>query len=116
MRFLDGPACGTILALKRAPLFLRVVIDADGTVDALDQLDDEPKPTEGIFVYIRDGKPSTYHVLCTPRRLSGWHLDADYRLYAEQPGDEETRDNHAWRKWAAKQRWAMRPNEPTLEP
>ena len=40
MRFLDGPAKGAILDLRRAPLFLRVVSDVDdGTIDALDRLD-----------------------------------------------------------------------------
>lgn len=103
MNFLDGPAAGTNLDLKRAPRFLRVVIDCDGTVDALDQLNDAPKPTEAIHVYRRQGPPARYHVLCTPRRLSGWHLTADYRLSAAQPDDATARDQHAWREWAARQ-------------
>lgn len=43
--FTDGPAAETVLELRRAPKFLRVVRDADGTVDALDQLNDTPKPS-----------------------------------------------------------------------
>jgi len=107
VRFLDGPAEGTVLTLERAPWFLRVVIDSSGTVDALDQVHDRPKPSEAIHVQLRQGKPSSYHVLCTPRCLSGWHLAADYRLYERQPSDAEARDEHAWREWAAREWQAM---------
>ena len=103
MIFLDGPAKLATLDTRRVPLLLRVVIDSDGTVDALDQLSDAPKPSERIHVYQRVGKPSTYHVLCTPRRLSGWHVTAEYRLYEHQPDDATARDSHAWREWAARQ-------------
>ena len=103
MRFLDGPAKGTVLDLRRAPLLLRVVIAADGTVDALDQLHDAPKPSEAIHVYLRQGQPTRYHVCRSPRRLSGWHISADYRLYGRQPDDATARDEHAWRQWAAEQ-------------
>jgi hypothetical protein len=102
MRFLDGPAKGTVLNLQRAPLQFRVVIDRDGTVDALDQLDDSPKPSEAIHVYLRQGAATCYHVLCTPRRLSGWRVAADYLLYDRQPNDDVARDEHAWREWAAR--------------
>jgi hypothetical protein len=51
-RFIDGPAAGTVLSLKRSPLFLRAVQDPlDGKWDALDQLDDAPRPGERIVVY-----------------------------------------------------------------
>ena len=106
MIFLDGPAKMKSLELQRLPLFLRCVIDEDGTVNALDRLDDVPKPSEAIYVYRREGPVTLYHVLCTPRRLSGWHRRADYRLYAEQPADEVLRDTHKWREWTAAQREA----------
>ena len=43
-RFLDGPAAGVLLALRRAPLYLRVVYHAkrEEPWDALDQLADVP--------------------------------------------------------------------------
>jgi len=107
IKFLNGPAGGAKLDLRRAPHLLRVVIDFDGTVDALDQLDDVPKATETIHVYALLGRPSQYHVLCTPRWKSGWHLAADYRLHGEQPSEEIARDTHRWREWAARQRRAM---------
>ena len=34
LKFLDGPAAGKSLACARAPLFLRVVVDADGNLGA----------------------------------------------------------------------------------
>ena len=103
MRFLDGPACGEVIDLQRAPHFLRVVIDADGKVDALDQLHDSPKPDEAIHVYLRQGKPHMVHMLCSPRSKSGWHLMADYKLYHHQPSDIESREENAWREWAARE-------------
>lgn len=48
IEFLDGPAGNKTLELRRAPVYLRVVIDADGNIDALDQLDDRPKEDERI--------------------------------------------------------------------
>jgi hypothetical protein len=99
VRFLDGPAANVVLSLRRVPMFLRVVIDADGTVDALDQLDDEAKPSEEIWVYRLEGEPTRMHVC---RRGPGrgcssvWH--AEYRQCPQQP-DEAVRDNAAWQAW-----------------
>lgn len=36
VRFLDGPAAGLVLWLRRAPLYLRVTLDARAHFDALD--------------------------------------------------------------------------------
>jgi hypothetical protein len=49
--FVDGPAEGESLDLRRAPYFLRVVRGIDGKWDALDQLDDDPAMGETIFIY-----------------------------------------------------------------
>lgn len=53
--FTDGPAEGvTLPALRRLPVFLRVVQDAaSGKWDALDQLEDEPREGEVVHVYVR---------------------------------------------------------------
>ena len=62
-RFLDGPAAGNALMLRRAPLFLRVTIDAaGGKVDALDQLDDDPQDGETVHVYRQ--LPGTRSMVC----------------------------------------------------
>jgi len=56
-RFLDGPAEGVTLMLRRAPIYLRVV--HRGTEwDALDALDDRPTPDETIYVYVLHGEPT----------------------------------------------------------
>ena len=102
--FLDGPAQGTRLSLQRAPIFLRVVIDADGTVDALDQLSDQPTATEKISVYHLAGEPSHF-IACSRGKGGGCRrgVIAEYRLHPEQPTDEEARDFEKWAAWVANQ-------------
>lgn len=60
VRLFDGPVEGTY-RVKRAPLFLRAVVD-DGTgrTDVLDQLDEAPRPTERESVYKMQGSPSLF--------------------------------------------------------
>lgn len=43
--FIDGPAKGQTLMLRRNPVYL-IVTEENGKFDALDQLEDAPKPTE----------------------------------------------------------------------
>jgi hypothetical protein len=108
IKFLDGPAKGTELNLRRAPVLLRVVIDRDGKVDALDQLDDLPTPTEKMYVYIIIPHTLTTGIACSRRRGEGCVplLNADYKLYGTQPTDEQMRDGHQWRAWTEKQKSA----------
>lgn len=54
IEILDGPAAGAVLSLRSAPHFLRVVVDASGKVDALDQPADVPEDGETIHVYVVD--------------------------------------------------------------
>lgn len=104
VEFIDGPAAGESLALRRIPILLRVVQSRNGKWDALDQLDDEPKPTETIFVYRRrnDLGVSHYHICSRGRgkRESGIYWNAKYAFLPEQPADEEIRGTAAWRRWA----------------
>lgn len=102
-RFQDGPAQPKPLMLKRAPKFLRVTVDADGTVDALDQLDDKPRKTERLFCYIRVGTAGVCHIL---RREpgkgtagSGFYATAEYKLCDPQPTDADMREMVAWHTW-----------------
>lgn len=103
IQFLDGPAEGETLMLRRAPHFLRVVISPRGNVDALDQIDDEPRPRERIFVYRLASTPSRYHIRCSPRSSSGMFMQAKYRLFDPQPADEVLRDTKEWQAWASLQ-------------
>ena len=101
IRFLDGPAADLALALRRAPVLLRVVRTPRGGWDALDQLDDVPAPREAIFVYRRVSAVTRYHLLVRGKgkRASGFYARADYRYVPEQPADADARDTAAWRAW-----------------
>lgn len=100
IRFIDGPASGQILNLMRCPLLLRVTRDAAGNFDALDQLDDEPRLDESIFVYrLAEGPTRVHFLLGNPRRCE-WRLKAAYKLESVQPPDGVMRDCDAWRRWA----------------
>ena len=102
-KFSDGPAAGVVLSLRRAPLFLRVVQDGiDGQFDALDQLDDEPKPGETFTVYRCVENHGMVH-LCgsrNGRRWGGWFAHATYCLHGTQPPIEVCVDVRKWQEWA----------------
>lgn len=96
-RFLDGPAAGKFLPLRRAPVFLRVVTDGKKW-DALDQLDDVPEDNERIFVYLISG-PIGRSIVCARGGRGGIYMAASYRFFEQQPGDDILRDNEKWREW-----------------
>lgn len=100
-RFLDGPAAGARLNLRRAPLFLRVVLDAGGEIDALDQLTDEPRETEAIHVYRQVLGTMSRGIACTRGRGGGCRefVSVDYRLHETQPTDYEARNQARWGEW-----------------
>lgn len=97
--FWDGPAKGEKLSLGRAPEFLRVVIDADGTIDALDQLDDQPEPDEEIYVYRQIPGTLSGGFACTRGKGCRRLIFADYRLCETQPEAAVLRDNVRWQAW-----------------
>lgn len=100
IKFVDGPAAGSHLTLRRVPQFLRVVIDQAGGIDALDQLDDTVRDGETVHVYHRVDEVSEV-ILCSrgPSRCrrETW---AEYRLYTQQPDQAVLRDNEVWQAWA----------------
>lgn len=102
--FIDGPAAGTVLSLQRAPLMLRVVVDKDGKVDALDQLADSPKPNESVHCYIMAGPPGATGFIDgrdpkTGRRWGHPFASATYRLHDAPPADSIMRNNQQWAQW-----------------
>jgi len=101
--FLDGPAEGKRLALQRAPVFLRAVIDQDGAVDALDLLEDEPKGTETVYVYYRDPGSLSRAFVCSRGHPCRLMESAEYRLYDPQPPGATARDNEAWADWTRRE-------------
>lgn len=96
--FTDGIAKGHTLLIKRSPLFLRVVVGADGKVDALDQLNDTPLPSETIHVYTLVEVSGVVHV---DRRggTGGTYPVAKYRIYHSQPKQLTIRMTKGWETW-----------------
>lgn len=95
-KFLDGPAMGAFLSLKRAPMFLRVVRGRG--FDALDQPDDTPAAHEELSAYVREGEASDIHIN-RGRKGSGFYKVAQYRYIEQQPDDATMRDNQKWQEW-----------------
>jgi hypothetical protein len=107
----DGPAAGRF-SVRRAPYFLRAVVDEYGKVDILDQLNDEPARAELVYVYEADGPlfdpdalARTGTFLCPPPAASG-----RYRHRPDVDG-QTVRTTVAWRAWARAQ---PAPEGPTL--
>lgn len=101
-RILDGPARGALLNTRRAPMYLRVVIDRQTReVDALDQLDDTARAMEDLYVYA--AVPETWSFVFV--RPGGRFEGADYRFRNDlSPGERiSLRDNELWRIWAGAQ-------------
>lgn len=101
IRFVDGPAAGVTLMLRRAPLYLRVTKGPHW--DALDQLNDFPDPDEVLTAYRRVGTPGMVHIDFT-RKRSAWFAVATYRVVPDQPPDRVVRSTYLWRAWC----WATR--------
>jgi hypothetical protein len=99
--FLDGPAQGQTLALKRAPRFLRVTRFRAKEFDALDQLDDTPRVGEMLFAYEIAEYQGVYHLLCGrgAKSASGFYQQGAYRFVVDQPDDATMRDTERWRQW-----------------
>ena len=97
MTLLDGPAKGSYL-VKRAPLFLRAVVNSAGKGDVLDQIDDTPAADETISVYRRVGEAGHVHLNMRDRRRTGFYALASYEWLADVDGEtvRETREWHAW--------------------
>jgi hypothetical protein len=63
LQILDGPAEGVYRNIRRAPKYLRMVVDQrTGKIDALDQLDDAPTPDETVSVYLQESFDGYTHL------------------------------------------------------
>lgn len=100
-KFLDGPAQGNTLMLKRAVLLLRVVTKDGKTWDALDQPEDTPAPDEKIQVYALKEHRGNCHVKLggQAKNASGFYPMSDYVLCKIQPDDIVARDAGKWSAW-----------------
>ena len=102
----DGPAANVILNLRRSPLFLRVVQNRISKEwDALDQLDDIPKPTETIVAYRLLSNDGCMHLLIRGKykKAGGWYPVSSYGVVEQQPDDATMRDTEKWRAWCAEE-------------
>jgi hypothetical protein len=105
VNFLDGPALGVELPLRRAPFLLRVTRSSlFGDWDALDQVEDVPTANAVITVYRLASVPSrmniTYH---TPggRRRGESLVQATYQHFGvEQPNEHDARCPVCWMRFA----------------
>jgi len=100
-KFLDGPAAGQVLMIRRAPMFLRVVFN-HGTKqwDALDQLADKPHPSETVYAYQLVENRGVIHICSRGKRgASGYFAMADYAVVGLQPDRETMRLNTKWQAW-----------------
>lgn len=102
--FLDGPAAGQSLMLKRAPIFLRVTHDGKD-FDALDQPGDEARPGEKLLAYQLTRVPGHCHMLIRGKGkgASGFYTMATYRYCSDQPDQPTLRDNSRWQTWCEAQ-------------
>lgn len=100
--FLDGPAKGQHLMLRRSPVFLRVV-EQGGKWDALDAPEDTLRPGETANVYRRKGEASCCHIRSGKPGASGFYAIAEYEYVANPPHDGVLRDEAEWRLWVCEQ-------------
>lgn len=105
-KFLNGPAAGQTLMLKRAPIYLRVTRDDKHALspvwDALDQPEDTPMGGESVFAYKCKGTPGMAMVDGRDKKGKKWggaFVIAEYELCEVQPTDAEMRSTPAWQAW-----------------
>lgn len=114
IRILDGPAAGAELPLRRAPIFLRVVVNRkNNRIDGLDQLDDTPRPNEDVFVY-RAIEGTLFNLpdgtfICG--RGGAMAAAAGDYVHVEMDGNT-LRDTGAWRAWCLSQPVSKRTYNP----
>jgi hypothetical protein len=105
-KFIDGPAIGKTLMLKRTPILLRVT-ELLGVFDALNELDDVARPEERLHCYVMSKYLGACHINRSGGR-GGFYPIAEYKLREQPPTEVEMRDNAAWAKWCDSQPEAIK--------
>lgn len=100
---LDYPTFKGPITVERIPKFLRFTCAgplSSGNWDALDQLEDVPKPDEHVFA-ARLHSTSKVHIdrVVKRKRVGEWITTAEYRMIDDGPPEAVLRDNEAWRAW-----------------
>lgn len=99
--FIDGPAKGNILMLKRAPIYLRAVSNAEGKWDACDQLEDTVHPGEVPVAYVLAETPGQAFI--DGPRIRGLYPISRYQLVLNQPDASVMMNNNLWAAWTVEQ-------------
>lgn len=103
----DGPLAGRHrLALHRLPIYLRFVVDHEGKVDALNELEDKAATNETIHAYIKVSDDGSVHINSRDRKTGkhngGFFRIATYKYVAEMTDDATMRSNNLWQAWCVK--------------
>jgi hypothetical protein len=96
------------LTLKRHPLpkFLRFVLTGSDwkTLDALDQLDDAPRPGEFVIAAVKADESSVhFDGYRGGKRAGWWERTATYERVPDQPPQDVLTDTARWQAWATEQ-------------
>ena len=97
LKLKNGPVEGSY-ACKRAPSYLRAVVDARGTRDVLDLPNDEPRPDERVYIYRRIGEAGQVHLNMGRSGGTGFYALAEYEWIPGTDG-EAVRRIEDWRAW-----------------
>lgn len=106
--FLDSipwlPFSRSMLFVQRAPIYLRFVIDPNGKLDALDQLDDVPKSNEYIVAakFYRNG---SVHLDGTVKghRVGQWIHVRYYAALENQPEQSILQSRSSWEHFVSQE-------------
>ncbi len=98
---LKGGVCEGTYMVKRAPIYLRAVIDNEGKRDVLDLLEDTPKENESVHIYRLEGEAGVVHLNFGGGK-GGWYALGNYHHMPNIEG-EFLRSNNEWQKWALAQ-------------
>jgi hypothetical protein len=114
--FLDGPAAGQKLSLRRNPILLRVTHDpvtnstVGGVWDALDNPADKLKHAEKCYLYRLTAPPGYVHVRATAKSgPSGSWCTGVYSVMLVQPDRDILRDNDKFGRWCDEHRIELMP-------
>lgn len=101
IQLVDGP-CKGVYPVRRAPIFLRGIVNTDTSEkDVLDQLHDTPADNEEVCVYKIEGEAGLVH-LNRGKGRSGFYATGTYHHQSEVVG-ADLRDTMRWRRWVADQ-------------
>jgi hypothetical protein len=113
LTFVDGPAAGKTIGLRRAPRFLRItrrrfllgMEDPGEEFDGLDQPGDIARHDESLYAYETKKLEGRAHMRFSgkAKSASGIYDIAEYRFIEPQPADDIMRDNKKWIAWCERQ-------------